>query len=75
MTKEIYVEENGYIATLVLNRPDKRNSLSRAMFQAISKSFTQNKASYFGGLSGRFNVSIHFTFSIRLNLKKGLPHN
>lgn len=35
MTKEIYVEKNGYIATLVLNRPDKRNSLSRAMFQAI----------------------------------------
>lgn len=35
MTNEIYVERNGYIATLVLNRPDKRNSLSRAMFQAI----------------------------------------
>ena len=35
MTNEIYVEKSGYIATLVLNRPDKRNSLSRAMFQAI----------------------------------------
>ncbi|UZM99942.1 enoyl-CoA hydratase/isomerase family protein [Lysinibacillus sp. MHQ-1] len=35
MATEIYVEKNGYIATLVLNRPDKRNSLSRAMFQAI----------------------------------------
>lgn len=35
MTNEIYVERNGYIATLVLNRPDKRNSLSRDMFQSI----------------------------------------
>ncbi len=35
MTTEIYVERDGYIATLVLNRPDKRNSLSKAMFQAI----------------------------------------
>lgn len=35
MTKEIYIEKNGYIATLVINRPEKRNSLSRAMFQAI----------------------------------------
>ncbi|MGN4126811.1 enoyl-CoA hydratase/isomerase family protein [Lysinibacillus sphaericus] len=35
MTTEIYVERDSYIATLVLNRPDKRNSLSRAMFQAI----------------------------------------
>lgn len=33
--EEVYVEKNGYIATLVLNRPDKRNSLSRDMFQAI----------------------------------------
>ncbi|MGE7998665.1 enoyl-CoA hydratase/isomerase family protein [Lysinibacillus sp. NPDC093190] len=35
MTNEIYVEKNGYIATLVLNRPEKRNSLSKAMFQTI----------------------------------------
>lgn len=35
MTNEIYVEKNGYIATLMLNRPEKRNSLSRAMFQTI----------------------------------------
>ncbi|AVK82576.1 enoyl-CoA hydratase [Lysinibacillus sp. B2A1] len=35
MTKEIYIEKNGYIATLVINRPEKRNSLSREMFQAI----------------------------------------
>lgn len=35
MTNEIYVEKNGFTATLVINRPEKRNSLSRAMFQAI----------------------------------------
>ncbi|WP_249646288.1 enoyl-CoA hydratase/isomerase family protein, partial [Lysinibacillus sp. D3C2_S12] len=37
----IYVEKNGNIATLVLNRPDKRNSLSRAMFQAIGDQLEQ----------------------------------
>jgi len=35
VTNEIYIEKNGYIATLVINRPEKRNSLSREMFQAI----------------------------------------
>ena len=41
MTKEIYIEKSGYIATLILNRPDKRNSLSRSMFQAILEELEQ----------------------------------
>ncbi|WP_449538544.1 enoyl-CoA hydratase/isomerase family protein [Ferdinandcohnia sp. Marseille-Q9671] len=36
MSNELYIEQNGAIATLVINRPEKRNAFTLAMFERLT---------------------------------------
>ncbi|MFW9856364.1 MAG: enoyl-CoA hydratase/isomerase family protein [Candidatus Thorarchaeota archaeon] len=36
----LLIEKDGYTATVSLNRPEKRNALNTAMFEAIDDAFT-----------------------------------
>ena len=41
MTKAVFVERDGPIATVVLNQPERRNAMNRAIFQGLNDAFVE----------------------------------
>ena len=62
MTEHIVVERSGPVQVIRMNRPDKKNALTRAMYQAMTAALTEGDADpairvhVFLGVSGAFSA-------------------